>query len=216
MTREEARARIEKIGIFPGIRVTSADQALYCSEILYASGIPIAEIPMTVPDAVGIIRRIANEFPDMVVGAGTVLESDTALRCIDAGARFITSTGFIPEVVGTTLQANIVSIPGALTPTEVIACWKAGGDYVKVFPAASLGGDLYIRSLKLPLPRIPLIAAGGVSQQTAQGFIQAGASALGVGMELLPKEAVAKRQDHRIRELARRFLALVQKGRSSD
>ncbi|HUD56679.1 MAG TPA: hypothetical protein VMR02_15730 [Terracidiphilus sp.] len=134
---------------------------------------------------------------------------------MSAGARFITNTGFIPEVVAATLQANIVAIPGALTPTEVIACRKAGGDYVKIFPAASLGGDLYIRSLKLPLPDIPLIAAGGVSQQTAEAFIRAGASALGVGMELLPKDAVARRQDHRIQELARRFLAFVQKGRSS-
>lgn len=216
MTREELKARIEQIGIFPGIRVNSADQALYCAEILYASGIPIAEIPMTVPDAVEIIRRIAHEYPDMVVGAGTVLDSDTAHRCIEAGARFITSTGFIPDVLSATLKANVVAIPGALTPTEVIGCWKAGGDYVKIFPAASLGGDLYVRSLKLPLPQIPLIAAGGVSQQTAEGFVRAGASALGVGMELLPKDAVAKRQDHRIRELARRFLALVQKGRSPD
>ena len=216
MTREELKARIEQIGIFPGIRVNSADQALYCAEILYASGIPIAEIPMTVPDAVEIIRRIAHKYPDMVVGAGTVLDSDTAHRCIEAGARFITSTGFIPDVLSATLKANVVAIPGALTPTEVIGCWKAGGDYVKIFPAASLGGDLYVRSLKLPLPQIPLIAAGGVSQQTAEGFIRAGASALGVGMELLPKDAVAKRQDQRIRELARRFLALVQRGRSPE
>jgi 2-dehydro-3-deoxyphosphogluconate aldolase / (4S)-4-hydroxy-2-oxoglutarate aldolase len=216
MTREEARTRIEEIGLFPGIRVNSADQALYCAEILYASGIPIAEIPMTVPDAVEIIRRIAHEFPNMVVGGGTVLDSETASRCIDAGARFITSTGLVPEVVATTLKANVVAIPGALTPTEIIACWKDGGDYVKIFPAASLGGDLYIRSLKLPLPQIPLIAAGGVSQQNAESFIRAGASALGVGMELVPRDAVAKRQDHRIRELARRFLGLVQKGRSRD
>jgi 2-dehydro-3-deoxyphosphogluconate aldolase/(4S)-4-hydroxy-2-oxoglutarate aldolase len=216
MTREEARTRIEEIGIFPGIRVNSADQALYCAEILNVSGVPIAEIPMTVPDAVEIIRRIAREFPDMVVGGGTVLDSETALRCIDAGARFITSTGLVPEVVAATLKANVVAIPGALTPTEVIACWKAGGDYVKIFPAASLGGDLYIRSLKLPLPQIPLIAAGGVSQQTAEGYIRAGASALGVGMELLPKDGIAKRQNQRIQELARRFLSFVQKGRSPE
>ena len=216
MTREEARTRIEEIGLFPGIRVNSADQALYCAEILYASGIPIAEIPMTVPDAVEIIRRIAHELPNMVAGGGTVLDSETASRCIDAGARFITSTGLVPEVVATTLKANVVAIPGALTPTEIIASWKDGGDYVKIFPAASLGGDLYIRSLKLPLPQIPLIAAGGVSQQNAESFIRAGASALGVGMELVPRDAVAKRQDHRIRELARRFLGLVQKGRSRD
>jgi 2-dehydro-3-deoxyphosphogluconate aldolase / (4S)-4-hydroxy-2-oxoglutarate aldolase len=216
MTREEARARIEEIGIFPGIRVNSSDNALYCVEVLFGSGIPIAEIPMTVPGAVEIIRQIAREFPDIVVGGGTVLDSDTTLRCVDAGARFITSTGLIPDVVALTLKASLVAIPGALTPTEVIASWKAGGDFVKIFPAASLGGDLYIRSLKLPLPQIPLIVAGGVNHQTAEGYVRAGASALGVGMELLPKDAIAKRQDHRIQELARRFLGFVQRGRASE
>jgi len=214
MTRDEAKTLIEQIGVFPGIRVNSADQAVYCAEVLFQSGIPVAEITMTVPDAIEIIRQIAQKLPGMVIGGGTVLDSDTAKRCLDAGARFITSTGLVPEVVATTLKANVVTIPGALTPTEVIACWKAGGDFVKVFPAASLGGDLYIRSLKLPLPQIPLIAAGGVNQQTAEGYVRAGASALGVGMELLPKDALQKRQDHRIQELARRFLGFVQKGRA--
>jgi len=214
MTRDEAKTLIEQIGVFPGIRVNSADQAVYCAEVLFQSGIPVAEITMTVPDAIEIIRQIAQKLPGMVIGGGTVLDSDTAKRCLDAGARFITSTGLVPEVVATTLKANVVTIPGALTPTEVIACWKAGGDFVKIFPAASLGGDLYIRSLKLPLPQIPLIAAGGVNQQTAEGYVRAGASALGVGMELLPKDALQKRQDHRIQELARRFLGFVQKGRA--
>ncbi|HLY41805.1 MAG TPA: bifunctional 4-hydroxy-2-oxoglutarate aldolase/2-dehydro-3-deoxy-phosphogluconate aldolase [Terracidiphilus sp.] len=216
MTREEARALIEQIGVFPGIRVNSADQALFCAEVLFDSGIPVAEITMTVPNAIAIIQQIAQKLPGMVVGAGTVLDSDTAKRCLDAGARFITSTGLVPEVVATTLKANVVAIPGALTPTEVIACWKAGGDFVKIFPAASLGGDLYIRSLKLPLPQIPLIAAGGVTQQTAEGYVRAGASALGVGMELLPKDALVKRQDQRIQELARRFLGFVQRARASE
>lgn len=215
MTREEARILIEQIGVFPGIRVNSADQALYCAEVLFNSGIPVAEITMTVPHAIEIIRQIAQRLPRMVVGGGTVLDSDTALRCLDAGAQFITSTGLVPDVVATTLKADVVAIPGALTPTEVIACWKAGGDFVKIFPAASLGGDLYIRSLKLPLPQIPLIPAGGVNQQTAEGYVRAGASALGVGMELLPKDALIKRQDHRIQELARRFLGFVQRGRLS-
>ena len=213
MTRDEARTLIEQIGVFPGIRVNSADQALYCAEVLFESGVPVAEVTMTVPNAIEIIRQIAHKLPEMVVGGGTVLDSDTAKRCLDAGARFITSTGLVPEVVAATLKANRVAIPGALTPTEIIAGWKAGGDFVKIFPAASLGGDLYIRSLKLPLPQIPLIAAGGVNQQTAEGYIRAGASALGVGMELLPTDALVKRQNHRIQELCRRFLAFVQKGR---
>jgi 2-dehydro-3-deoxyphosphogluconate aldolase/(4S)-4-hydroxy-2-oxoglutarate aldolase len=214
MKREEVRARIEEIGIFPGIRVNNADQALYAAETIYDAGIPIAEITMTVPGGIDVIRKLAKNFPDMVVGAGTVLDRETAIRCMDAGARFVTSTGLVPEVVEVTLQRGVAAIPGALTPTEVIAAWKAGADFVKIFPAAPVGGDQYIRSLKIPLPQIPLIASGGVGQQTATKFIMAGASAIGVGVELMPKDALRLRQDHRIRELARRFLNFVRDGRS--
>jgi 2-dehydro-3-deoxyphosphogluconate aldolase/(4S)-4-hydroxy-2-oxoglutarate aldolase len=110
----------------------------------------------------------------------------------------------------------VVVIPGALTPTEVIAAWKAGADYVKIYPTAALGGDLYIRSLKLPLPQVKLIAAGGVNQQTASGYILAGATALGVGSELLPKEAIRRHEEHRIHELARRFLGFVKEARGTS
>jgi 2-dehydro-3-deoxyphosphogluconate aldolase/(4S)-4-hydroxy-2-oxoglutarate aldolase len=214
MTKEQAKARIEEIGIFPGIRVRSAEQAFYSAETLYQCGIPVAEITMTVPGAVGVIRKLVQSIPDMVVGAGTVLDRDTALRCLDAGARFITSTGLVPEVLESTCAADAVAIPGALTPTEVIAAWKAGADFVKIYPAAPVGGELYIRSLKLPLPQIKLIAAGGVNQQNATRFILAGATALGVGVELLPRDAVQRKQDHRIHELARRFLNFVKDGRT--
>jgi 2-dehydro-3-deoxyphosphogluconate aldolase/(4S)-4-hydroxy-2-oxoglutarate aldolase len=213
MTREEVKARIEEIGIFPGIRVSSADQALYAARTLYAAGIPIAEITMTVPGAINVISELAQTLPDMVVGAGTVLDKETAERCLDAGARFLTSTGLVLEVIGSAHKRGVVAIPGALTPTEVIAAWKAGADYVKIYPAAALGGDLYIRSLKLPLPQVSLIAAGGVNQQTATGFILAGATALGVGSELLPREAIRRHQEHRILELARRFLSFVKEAR---
>ncbi len=214
MKRDEVRNLIEKVGIFPGVRVRSADQALYAAETLYRADIPVAEITMTVPGAVGVIRKLAQSFPSMAVGAGTVLDRQTAERCLDAGARFLTSTGFVPEVIEAALQSNTVAIPGALTPTEVIAAWKAGADFVKIFPAAPVGGALYIRSLKLPLPQVKLIAAGGVNQQTATGFILAGASAIGVGVELLPRDAVLKHQDDRIHELARRFLNFVNNGRA--
>ena len=150
----------------------------------------------------------------MVVGAGTVLDLQTAERCLDAGARFLTSTGLVPEVVECALKKGVVAIPGALTPTEVIAAMKMGADFVKVFPVGPVGGGLYIRSLKLPLPEVKLIAAGGVDQQTATSFIVAGASALGVGSELIPRDAVEKHQDHRIHELARRFLNFVKDGRT--
>jgi len=214
MEREAVRARIEEIGVFPGIRVKTADQALYVAETLYHAGIPIAEITMTVPGAIGVIRKLAQSLPEMIVGGGTVLDKDTAGRCLDAGAKFLTSTGLIQEVIDSALSRNIVAIPGALTPTEVIAAWKSGADFVKIYPAAPVGGDLYIRSLKVPLPQIRLIAAGGVNQQNATRFIVAGASALGVGVELLPRDAIQKRQDHRIHELARRFLAFVNEGRT--
>jgi 2-dehydro-3-deoxyphosphogluconate aldolase/(4S)-4-hydroxy-2-oxoglutarate aldolase len=214
MKREHARACIEGIGIFPGIRVTSADEAIYSAETLYEAGIPIAEITMTVPNAIDVIRQLAERFPNLVVGAGTVLDKDTAARCLDAGARFITSTGLVMEVMEAALKREVLAIPGALTPTEVIAAWKAGADFVKIFPAASLGGDLYIRSLKLPLPEVQIIAAGGVNPQTAANFILAGAGAIGVGSEILPRDAVRKRQDQRIHELARRFLGFVKEGRT--
>jgi 2-dehydro-3-deoxyphosphogluconate aldolase/(4S)-4-hydroxy-2-oxoglutarate aldolase len=214
MKREQAKACIEEIGIFPGIRVTSADEALYSAETLYEAGIPVAEITMTVPDATNVIRQLAERFPNLVVGAGTVLDKDTAERCLDAGARFITGTGLVMEVLELTLERGVVAIPGALTPTEIISAWKSGADFVKVFPAAALGGDIYIRSLKLPLPQVHLIAAGGVNPQTAASFIRSGASAIGLGTELLPRDAVRKRQSDRIHELAHRFLGFVKAGRA--
>jgi 2-dehydro-3-deoxyphosphogluconate aldolase/(4S)-4-hydroxy-2-oxoglutarate aldolase len=216
MTREEVKARIEEIGIFPGIRVDTADQALYCAKTLYAAGIPVAEITMTVPGAIDVIREVVQEFPDMVVGAGTVLDKETAERCLDAGARFLTSTGLVPEVIGSAHKRGVVVIPGALTPTEVIAAWKAGADFVKIYPTAAVGGHLYIRSLKVPLPQVSLIAAGGVNQETATDYIRFGATALGVGAELLPKEAIRRHQDHRIHELARRFIGFVREARGIE
>jgi 2-dehydro-3-deoxyphosphogluconate aldolase/(4S)-4-hydroxy-2-oxoglutarate aldolase len=213
MERNAVRIGIENTGIFPGIRVKTADQALYAAETLYHAGIPVAEITMTVPGAVGVIRKLAQTFPEMIVGAGTVLDKETAQRCLDAGATFLTSTGLVAEVVESALSRNVVAIPGALTPTEVIAAWKSGADFVKIYPTAPVGGDLYIRSLKVPLPQVNLIAAGGVNQQNATNFIVAGASALGVGVELLPRDAVQRHQDHRIHELARRFLGFVRDGR---
>jgi 2-dehydro-3-deoxyphosphogluconate aldolase/(4S)-4-hydroxy-2-oxoglutarate aldolase len=215
MTREEVRACIETIGIFPGIRVDSAEQALYCAKTIYDAGIPVAEITMTVPGAINVIAELAQKYPDMVVGAGTVLDMETAERCLDAGARFLTSTGLVFEVIGSALKRGIVVIPGALTPTEVIGAWKAGADYVKIYPTGAMGGELYVRSLKLPLPQIKLIAAGGVNQQNASNYILAGATALGVGSELLPRDAVRRRQDHRIHELARRFLGFVDEAREN-
>jgi len=194
--------------------VSSASDALYAAETVYHAGIPLVEITMTVPGALDVISQLALRFPEMVVGAGTVLDTETAARCLDAGASFLTSTGLVKEVVDFALSKEVVVFPGALTPTEVIAAWKMGADFVKVFPAGPVGGDQYIRSLKIPLPQISLIASGGVNQLTATAFIRAGATAVGVGVELMPKDAIRLRQDQRIHELARRFLGFVAEGRS--
>ena len=214
MKRDEVRELIKRIGILPSVRVTSRDLAVFAAETVYASGIPIAEITMTTPGALEVINDLATRYPDLAVGAGTVLDEEMVRRCIDAGARFITSPGFIPEVVAYAKKMDVVTLPGALTPTEVIAAWKAGSDFVKIFPTGHVGGVQYVRALKVPLPQIPLIASGGVNQLTATDFILAGATAIGMGGELLPKEALHFRQEDRIRELAGRFLGMVRDGRS--
>jgi 2-dehydro-3-deoxyphosphogluconate aldolase/(4S)-4-hydroxy-2-oxoglutarate aldolase len=214
MKRSEARALIEKVGILPSVRVNSMELAQFAGETVYSAGIPIVEITMTVPGALDVIYDLARRYPDLAVGAGTVLDEVTAQKCVDAGARFITSPGFIPEVVAHSRKAEIVSLPGALTPTEVIAAWKAGADFVKIFPTGHVGGIQYVRALKVPLPQIPLIASGGVNQVTASDFILAGATAIGLGGELLPKEALHLRQVDRIHELASRFLAMVRDARA--
>jgi 2-dehydro-3-deoxyphosphogluconate aldolase/(4S)-4-hydroxy-2-oxoglutarate aldolase len=214
MNREEICTRIGEVGIFPAVRVSSPDLAFFAAESVYAAGIPVAEITMTVPDAIDVIARLARNYPDLVVGAGTVLDAEIAQRCLDVGARFLTSPGLVPEVVEFAAKKDVVSIPGALTPSEVIAAWKAGGDFVKVFPCSQLGGEKYIRALKVPLPQIPLIASGGVNQQTAADFILAGASVIGVGTELMPREALKMRKGEWIQELARRFTAIVKETRA--
>ncbi len=214
MKKEEVRARIEKTGIVPAVRVSDAELAMFAAETLNDAGIQIAEITMTVPGAVEVIARLKGKYPDFVAGAGTVLDVETAKRCLDAGACFLTGPGLIMEVVEFALKNDVVVIPGALTPSEIIAAWKAGADFVKVFPCAPVGGHKYIRALKVPLAQIPLIASGGVDQVTAPKFILAGATALGIGAELLPLEALELREETWIHELARRFTEMVQEARA--
>lgn len=197
----------------PSVRVREAELALFAAETVYEAGIPVVEITMTVPNAIEVIAQLSQNYPGFVVGAGTVLDAQTAERCIGAGAQFITSPGLVPEVLEYTLGHHAVAIPGALTPSEVIAAWKAGADFVKIFPCAQVGGDQYIRALKVPLPQIPLIASGGVNQLTAANFIFAGASSIGIGSELMPRKALSTRQDQWIRELARRYLEAVRSAR---
>lgn len=214
MKRHEVRTHIEECGILPSVRVTTREMARFAAETVYSSGIPVVEITLTVPGALDVIDDLAKRYPDLAVGAGTVLDVEAARHCVDAGARFLTSPGFIPEVVAYANEVDIVVLPGALTPTEILAAWKAGADLVKIFPTGHIGGVQYVRALKVPLPQIPLIATGGVNQLTASDFILAGATAIGVGGELLPKEALHFRQEDRIRELAGRFLSMVKEARA--
>jgi 2-dehydro-3-deoxyphosphogluconate aldolase/(4S)-4-hydroxy-2-oxoglutarate aldolase len=214
LDKNEVCAKIEEIGIIPAVRTSSLEDALFAAEVVARGGIPIVEITMTVPGAIKVISHLVKNLPDVIVGAGTVLDIETASLCVDSGVRFLTCPGLDLGIVEFAKEINLTMMAGALTPTEIVTAWKTGSDFVKVFPCAQVGGDSYIRALKGPFPKIPLIAAGGVNQQTAADFILAGAVALGIGRELIPEEAVQKRQEGRIRELAHRFLNFVRTARS--
>jgi 2-dehydro-3-deoxyphosphogluconate aldolase/(4S)-4-hydroxy-2-oxoglutarate aldolase len=213
LNKQEIRSRIERIGIIPAVRVSSAEDALFATEAVSRGGIPIVEVTFNVPDAHDAISYLVQNAPDVIVGAGGVNDVETARRCLDAGASFLTSDGLDAEIVGFAVEENAVVIPGTLTPSEVVRAWKMAPDFVKVVPCAQVGGESYIRALKAMFPNVPLIAAGGVNQQTASGFILAGAIAFGIGTELIPREAIRRRQPDRIAELARRFTGFVSSAR---
>ncbi len=213
MTKEIARSRMVDIGIIPAVRTSTEEEAHFAAETVADAGIPIVEVTMTVPHALNVITDLAHRMPDLVVGAGTVFDLQTARRCAEAGARFLTSPGLDLEILNFALHEGILAIPGALTPTEVTAAWQAGADFIKIFPCAQVGGPSYIHALKAPFPDVLFVAAGGVSQQTAAEFIVAGAAAIGVGTELVPKKAVQQRDSHWITELSHRFLNIVQTAR---
>jgi len=213
MKRSEICALIREIGIVPAVRLSSAEEAHFAAEAVASGGIPIVEITLTVTGAVDLIAHLAQYHPKMLVGAGTVLTTEMAGKCVDAGAGFLTSPGLNRKVIEFAVKRDIAVLPGALTPTEVIEAWEAGSDFVKVFPCVDVGGERYIKALKTALPQIPLIAAGGVNQQTAGNYFLAVAPAIGVGGERIPPEAIERRQSKRIRELALRFSGFVKQAR---
>jgi 2-dehydro-3-deoxyphosphogluconate aldolase/(4S)-4-hydroxy-2-oxoglutarate aldolase len=213
MKKSEVCELIREIGIIPAIRVSSAEDAHFACDVVASGGIPIVEITMTVPEAVELIAHLVRHHERMLVGAGTVLNTEMASKCLDSGAHFLTSPGLNLKIVEFATKREIAVLPGALTPTEVMEAWDAGSDFIKVFPCVDVGGARYIKALKTSLPQIPLIAAGGVTQQTAANFILAGATAIGVGTELIPADAIANRETERIRELAHRFLGFVKDAR---
>jgi 2-dehydro-3-deoxyphosphogluconate aldolase/(4S)-4-hydroxy-2-oxoglutarate aldolase len=213
MTSKLVRAQIKETGIVAAVRVYSAEEALFAAEALVGGGIPVVEIPLTVPQATDVIAQLVKKVPHIVAGAGGVTDTALARQCLDAGAQFLTGDGLRPAVIEFAVKQDVVVLAGALTPTEVIAAWEAHSDFVKVVPCAQIGGEIYIASLHRMFPTIPLIAAGGVSQKNASKFIFAGATALGIGRDLLPPEALRLRQAGRISNLAHRFLSLVKSGR---
>jgi 2-dehydro-3-deoxyphosphogluconate aldolase/(4S)-4-hydroxy-2-oxoglutarate aldolase len=215
MTREDVCLKIREIGILPAIRVASADDAFFAAETVISGGIPIVEITMTVPGALEIVAGLRERHPDAVVGAGTVLDASVARQCLAAGAMFITSPGFDKSIVEAAKEARVAAIPGALTPSEVMAALRAGADMIKIYPCSQVGGPAYIKALRAPFPQIPLIASGGVNQQTAVHFIEAGAAALGIREDLIPHAAILSRKADWIHELTHRFLGMVNRARTA-
>jgi len=216
MTKVHVCTRIREIGILPAIRVPTAENALFAARQMVKWGIPIVELTMTVPGAIGVIEELKRTDPELIVGAGSVIDVETARACVNSGAAFITSPGFDAEIVEFTLKHKVAAIPGALTPSEIMRAHKAGADIIKIFPCAQVGGPEYIRALRHPFPHVALIASGGVTQQNAGQFIQRGATALGIRGELIPPEAIERRDENWIHELVGRFLAIVERARAAQ
>lgn len=215
MDKNAVRNRILEIGIVPVVRASSADEARLAVEAVSEGGIPIVEITMTVPGAVDIIRELVKTTgSNLLVGAGTVLNPEAAMRCLDAGAQFLVSPGLNVATIELAAREGKLMMAGALTPTEVITAWEAGSDFVKIFPCGQVGGAKYIKALKGPLPQIPMIPTGGVNVQTAAEFLEAGAAALGVGGELVHLESLRSKKAHVIVENARKLLAVVKETRA--
>jgi len=216
MNKQEVRARIVDLGIIPAVRASNDEDALFAAEAVSRGGLPIVELTMTVPNATDLIAHLVKKHPRTVVGAGTVLDLETARACLAAGAKFITSPGLDLEIVEFAVKAGVVVMPGVLTPTEIIAAVKAGADFVKIFPCAQVGGVDYLHALKAPFPHVSFIAAGGVNQQTAGKYLAAGASAVGIGADLVPPRAIAIRESEWIEELARRYVVTVKQLRQPN
>ncbi len=209
MTKKEVRARIEKLAIIPAVRAATDEDALFAAEAVSRGGLPIVELTMTVPKATELIAHLLNKHPHMLVGAGTVLSLEVAKACLAAGAKFISSPGLDLEILDFTVKAGVIAMPGALTPTEIMAAVKAGADFVKIFPCSQLGGVDYLHALKRPFPGVAFVAAGGVNQQTAGQYLEAGAAAVGIGKDLIPPRAISTHEAAWIEELTRRYVETV-------
>lgn len=214
MTKDAVFSAIREIGIVPVVRTESAESAIRSIEAIHRAGLRVAEITMTVPGAVRALEKVADQFGDQVLlGAGTVLDPETARICMLAGAQFFVTPSLNIATIEMARRYSKVIVPGALTPTEVVTAWEAGADAVKIFPAGALGGAKYIRALRAPFPHIEMIPTGGVNLETAGDFLKAGACAVGVGNELVDAATIRAGKYEVFEERARKFIAAVQAAR---
>lgn len=211
----EVQQRIEAAGLIPVLRARSTAEALAVSEAMVAGGVSVIEVTMTVPGAIDVLRELKKNYGErLLLGSGTVTDAKQCAATIDAGALFVVSPSLHLDVIAKTKEMGKLSIPGALTPTEIITAWNAGADYVKVFPCSALGGASYLKALRGPFPQLRLIPTGGVTLETAAGYLQAGAVALGVGSDLVNLAAVAEGKPEVVTKAARAYLEIIAKARA--
>jgi 2-dehydro-3-deoxyphosphogluconate aldolase/(4S)-4-hydroxy-2-oxoglutarate aldolase len=215
MDKQQILSSIIGIGVVPVVRTSSAESAIKAIEAIYRGGIRAAEITMTVPGAIRALEKVADQFGDSIVlGAGTVLDPETARACMLAGAQFFVTPALNLKTIELTQRYSKPIMPGALTPTEVVTAWQAGADVVKVFPCSAVGGAKYIKALKGPFPQIEMIPTGGVNLETTAGFLQAGACAVAVGGELIDGQTIKEGKYEIFEDRARQYLEIVRKTRS--
>lgn len=215
MTKFEVLGKIRDVGILPVLRASSLKTAMQLAAAIADGGVNAMEVTMTVPGAIEVIRTLSKDRPDLLIGAGTVLDPETARMCILEGAQFVVSPAFNAGTVSLCQRYSVPVLPGALTPTEVVNAWQAGADIIKVFPASAMGGAKYLQSLKAPLPQIELIPTGGVTVATAKDFLAAGAFALGVGADLVDESACFEERLHEVTATAAKYVSIVRDFRAA-
>lgn len=214
MEKREIFNRMIEEGVIPVVRVSSAQEAIDVSDAIKAGGISLIEITMSVQGAIDVIKELTKKYKDeIIMGAGTILDPETGRAALLAGAQFIVSPTLNLDLIQLAHRYSAVVVPGAMTPTEILTAWNAGADMVKVFPAAQLGGPEYLKAIRGPLPQVLLVPTGGVNLQNAGAFIKAGATALGVGGELIDKKAVKEKKFNIITDNTRAFLKAVREAR---
>jgi 2-dehydro-3-deoxyphosphogluconate aldolase / (4S)-4-hydroxy-2-oxoglutarate aldolase len=208
---------IERVGLIPVLRAKNAAQAHAVVKAMIAGGVTVVEVTMTVPGAINVLKELKQEYGDkLLLGSGTITTAEQAEATIDAGAEFVVSPSLHPAVIAMTKKKGKLSIPGSLTPTEIITAWEAGADYVKIFPCSAMGGASYLKSLLAPFPHLKLIPTGGVTLETAESFLRAGARALGVGSDLANLAAVDSGTPETITETARAYLKVLAQFRNQS